>query len=174
MIEFIHMSSEGSPGRPAPVSSEEFRHACGQFATGVTVATVVDAAGVPHGLTVSSFTSVSLEPPLVSICLGHAVGQIELFRQANYFGINILSEEQRPLSDRFARRGHDRFSDVSWTPGTTGVPLIDDVLAAIECRIEQRIPVGDHDIFVGLMVATRVVEAGPLLHFAGAYRKLHR
>ena len=77
MIEFIHMSSEGFPGRLAPVSStEEFRHACGQFATGVTIATVTDPQGVPHGLTVSSFTSVSLEPPLVSICLGHAVSLI--------------------------------------------------------------------------------------------------
>jgi flavin reductase (DIM6/NTAB) family NADH-FMN oxidoreductase RutF len=172
MIEFIHMSSEGFPGRPAPVTSEEFRRACGRFATGVTIATVMDSQGVPHGLTVSSFTSVSLSPPLVSICLGHAVSLIDLFREANYFGINILTESQRHLSDRFARKGHDRFQGVAWNPGETGVPLIVDVLAAIECQVEQRIPVGDHDIFVGRMMATRVAEAAPLLHFAGAYRKL--
>jgi flavin reductase (DIM6/NTAB) family NADH-FMN oxidoreductase RutF len=173
MIEFIHMSSEGFPGRPGAVTSEEFRHACGRFATGVTIATVMDSEGVPHGLTVSSFTSVSLAPPLVSICLGHAVSLIELFRASNHFGINILTEGQRPLSDHFARKGHDRFEGVSWTPGETGVPLIYDVLAAIECQVEQRIPVGDHDIFVGRMVAMRVTEGAPLLHFASGYRKLH-
>jgi flavin reductase (DIM6/NTAB) family NADH-FMN oxidoreductase RutF len=173
MIEFIHMSSEGFPGRRAAVGSEEFRHACGRFATGITVATVMDSDGVPHGLTVSSFTSVSLDPPLVSICLGHEVSSIDLFRAANYFGINILTEAQRSLSDHFARKGHDRFQGVAWTAGETGVPLIYDVLAAIECQVEQRIPVGDHDVFVGRMVATRVTEAAPLLHFAGGYRKMH-
>ena len=172
MIEFIHMSSEGFSGRPAPVSSEEFRRACGRFATGVTVATVLDAGGVPHGLTVSSFTSVSLSPPMVSICLGHGVSLIEMFRAATCFGINILAGSQRHLAERFARKGHDRFQGVAWTPGETGVPLIDDALAAIECRVEQRIPVGDHDILVGRMVATRVAEDAPLLHFAGGYRKL--
>jgi flavin reductase (DIM6/NTAB) family NADH-FMN oxidoreductase RutF len=84
MIEFIHMSSEGVPGRPAPVSSEEFRRACGRFATGVTIATVFDAEGTPHGLTVSSFTSVSLIPPLVSICLGHAVSLIDTFPRRQF------------------------------------------------------------------------------------------
>src|ERR1035438_5214275 len=172
MIEFIHMSSEGFPGRPAPVTSEEFRRACGRFATGVTVATVLDSQGVPHGLTVSSFTSVSLSPPLVSICLGHAVSLIDTFRASNVFGINILADYQRDLSERFSRKGHDRFQGVAWTPGETGVPLIDGALAAIECRVEQRIPVGDHDILVGRMVATRVAEDAPLLHFAGGYRKL--
>jgi flavin reductase (DIM6/NTAB) family NADH-FMN oxidoreductase RutF len=173
MIEFIHMSSEGFPGRPAPVSSEEFRRACGRFATGVAVATVLDAQGVPHGLTVSSFTSVSLSPPLVSICLGHAVSLIDTFRASSLFGINILAENQRVFSERFARKGHDRFEGVAWTPGETGVPLIADVLAAIECRVEQRIPAGDHDIFVGRMVACHVTEGAPLLHFASGYRKLH-
>jgi flavin reductase (DIM6/NTAB) family NADH-FMN oxidoreductase RutF len=123
-------------------------------------------------LTVSSFTSVSLLPPLVSICLGHAVSLIEIFRASSYFGINILAESQRHLSERFARKGHDRFQGISWTPGETGVPLIDEVLAAIECQVEQRIPAGDHDILVGRIVATRVAEDAPLLHFAGGYRKL--
>jgi flavin reductase (DIM6/NTAB) family NADH-FMN oxidoreductase RutF len=173
MIEFIHMSSEVFPGCPAPVSSEDFRRACGRFATGVTVATVLDAEGLPHGLTVSSFASVSLEPPLVSICLGHAVSLIDQFRASSFFGINVLAEDQRPVSERFARKGQDRFRGVPWTSGETGVPLIDGVLAAIECQVEQRIPVGDHDIFVGRMVATRVTEGAPLLHFSGAYRKLH-
>ena len=159
--------------RPAPVSSEEFRRVCGRFATGVTVATIIDAEGQPHGLTVSSFTSVSLAPPLVSICLGHAVSLMDLFRASNSFGINILAEDQRLLSERFARKGQDRFQGVAWIPGDTGVPLIDGALAAIECQVEQRIPVGDHDIFVGRTVATHVSDGAPLVHFSGGYRKLH-
>jgi len=174
MIEFIYMSSEAFPGRPAPVASEEFRRACGRFATGVTIATVLDGRGAAHGLTVSSFTSASLSPPLVSICLGHSVSAIDLFRASNYFGINILSEDQRGLAERFARKGHDRFQGVVWSRGETGAPLISGVLAAIECRVEQRIPVGDHDIFVGRVVATQVAEGAPLLYFASGYRKLDR
>ncbi len=172
MIEFIHMSSEVFPGRAAPVSSEEFRRACGRFPTGVTIATVLDANSQPHGLTVSSFTSVSLEPPLISICLGHAVSLIDTFRAASFFGINVLGEEQQSLSELFARKGQDRFQGIAWTPGENGAPLIDGVLAAIECQVEQRIPVGDHDILIGRMVATRVRDGAPLLHFSGAYRKL--
>ena len=172
MIEFIYMSSEGFTGRAAPVSSQEFRAACGRFATGVTIATVLDSERQPHGLTVSSFTSVSLDPPLISICLGHAVSAIDLFRASNYFGINILSEDQRGLAERFARKAHDRFQGVEWSRGETGAPLISGVLAAIECRVEQRIPVGDHDIFVGRMVASQVAEGAPLLYFASGYRKL--
>ena len=173
MIEFIHMSSEVFPGCPAAVSSEEFRRACGRFPTGVTIATVLDAEGYPHGLTVSSFTSVSLAPPLISICLGHAVSLIDTFRAAGFFGINILADNQQSLSESFARKGHDRFQDVSWTPGENGAPLLDGVLAAIECQVDRRIPVGDHDIFVGRMVGARVRDGAPLIHFAGAYRKLH-
>src|ERR1700679_1929950 len=115
MIRFIHMSSEGFPTGLPSISSDEFRRACGRFATGVTIATVSDADGVPHGLTVSSFTSVSLDPPLVSICLGHAVSLLDTFRAANFFGINILAEKQEALSQHFARKGHDRFQGVAWT-----------------------------------------------------------
>ena len=106
------MSSEGFGGEAALLTSEEFRRACGRFATGITIATVSDAQGTPHGLTVNSFTSVSLDPPLVSICLGHAVSLIEIFRAATYFGINVLAENQRALSERFARRGEDRFEGI--------------------------------------------------------------
>ena len=173
MIEFIHMSSEVFTTRPDAVSSEEFRNACGRFPTGVTIATVFDAEGQPHGLTVSSFVSVSLTPPLISICLGHAVSLIDTFRASKHFGINVLAEEQQELSDRFARRGYDRFQGIPWSRGQFEVPLIEGVLAAIELRVEQRIPVGDHDLFVGRMLATHVRDGAPLVHFRGAYRKLH-
>lgn len=151
------------------VSPDVFRRACGRFATGVAVATVLDPQGAPHGLTVSSFTSVSLDPPLVLICLGHDVSVIQYFRDAAYFGINVLGEEQRELSERFARKGFDRFNGLPWEPGATGVPLIPGALAAMECAAEQRVPSGDHDIFVGRMVAAKTGEGNPLLYFESRY-----
>ena len=167
------MSSERHPGQRAAVTSEEFRRACGRFATGVTIASVLDSKGVPHGLTVSSFTSVSLDPPLILICLGHEVSAIHHFRTATHFGINILAENQRALSDRFARKGKDRFDGVAWQPGVTGVPLLPGVLAAIECAVHRIVPMGDHDILVGEMIHAQVYEGEPLLHFSGRYREGH-
>src|ERR1051326_5326605 len=120
-----------SSKRPA-VSSEQFRLACGRFATRVTIASVLDSNGTPHGLKVNSFSSVSLHPPLILICLGHAVTMIDAFREAKHFGLSVLSEEQRAVSERFARKGHDRFNGTKWYAGETGVPLLSDSLAAME------------------------------------------
>ena len=156
----------------AAVTSEEFRRACGRFATGIAIASVLDAGGWPHGLTVNSFTSVSLEPPLILVSLGHAVTAIAHFRASNYFGINVLSAEQQPLSDRFARKGQDRFDGLAWRRGVTGVPLLPGVLAAIECAVYRIVPMGDHDLFIGEMMHVSVGEGDPLLYFASSYRRL--
>lgn len=154
------------------VTSEEFRRACGRFATGVTIATVFDQKGIPHGLTVSSFTSVSLHPPLLLICLGHEVTVIEAFRAAQYFGINVLSGAQQKLSEHFARKGHDRFVGLEWERGESSVPMLPGAIAAIECRTHDRITSGDHDIFIGEMLRGKVHEGEPLIYFASRYRKL--
>jgi flavin reductase (DIM6/NTAB) family NADH-FMN oxidoreductase RutF len=166
------MSSEGVVSQKVAVSSEEFRRACGRFATGVAIAAVTDESGIPHGLTVSSFTSVSLEPPLILICLGHAVTNIEEFRRSRYLGLSFLSEEQRPLSDRFARKGHDRFDGVAWYRGETGAPLITGALGAMECGAYQRLTSGDHDIFVTEVMHTVVRDGSPLINYASRYRSL--
>lgn len=166
------MSRDGVNGPPKAVSSDEFRRACGRFATGVTIASVVDDNGTAHGLTVSSFTSVSLEPPLLLICLGHEVTMIEAFRRASHFGISVLREQDRELSTRFATKGHERFNGIGWHRGTTGVPLIDCALAAFECSVHQRFTSGDHDILVGRVVEARVEDGPPLIYFASRYRKL--
>ena len=168
------MSSEALSGHLEPVTSDGFRRACGRFATGVSIATVLDASGAPHGLTVSSFTSVSLNPPLILICLGHKVTVIDAFRSAHFFGINVLGDGQQELSQRFARRGADRFDGLTWKAGDSGVPLIPGVLATMECRVYQRFLSGDHDILVGEMVRSHAVDGDPLIHFAGAYRTLER
>jgi len=166
------MSSEPAEGLSEALTSDVFRRACGRFATGVTIASVMDGAGTPHGLTVSSFTSVSLDPPLILICIGHQVTMIESFRAATHFGISVLSDEQRDLSESFARKGHDRFNGVKWHCGRSGVPLLEGALAAIECRVYQRFLSGDHDILVGLMLHAEIAEGTPLIYFASRYRTL--
>ena len=161
-----------SSGDLRAVTSDEFRRACGRFATGITIATVLDAQGMPHGLTVNSFSSVSLDPPLISICLGHAVTVIDAFRESKHFGINMLSDSQRELSDRFARKGQDRFEGIEWYRGETGAPLLRGVLAALECATRHRVTAGDHDVFIAEMVSAQVADGDPLVYYASRYRKL--
>jgi flavin reductase (DIM6/NTAB) family NADH-FMN oxidoreductase RutF len=166
------MSSEALRGRGGRVDGAQFRRACGRFPTGVAIASVLDDRGTPRGLTVSSFTSVSLDPPLILICLGHQVTEIDAFRASAHFGINVLAEGQRDFAERFSRKGQDRFDGLKWRRGKTGVPILAGVLAAIECAVRQRITAGDHDIFVGEMVRARVAHGTPLIHFASHYRRL--
>jgi flavin reductase (DIM6/NTAB) family NADH-FMN oxidoreductase RutF len=166
------MSSERATREAAPVSSDEFRRACGRFATGVAIAGAMDANGVPHGLTVNSFSSVSLEPPLILICLGHAIARIDVFREARFFGLSVLRADQRDLSERFAERMDNRFDGLPWRRGETGAPLLDGVLAQIECATVRRVTAGDHDIFVAEMLAAEVYEGEPLIYYASTYREL--
>ncbi|MFY9726076.1 MAG: flavin reductase family protein [Bryobacteraceae bacterium] len=166
------MSSEGVGDRLQPVSGKDFRRACGRFSTGVTIASVVDRQGMPHGLTVSSFTSVSLDPPLVLIALAHSASVMDAFSNASFFAINVLAAGQRDLAERFALKGHDRFDGLAWHAGETGSPLLPGTLAEIECAIRQRFTAGDHDLFVGEMVRAVVRGGEPLLYFSGRYRGL--
>lgn len=166
------MSSE--PGVPLPIAvgEEEFKKACGRFATGVAVATVFDAAGAPHGITVNSFSSVSLHPPLVLIAIGHGARILRHFRPGRRFGLNVLREDQVDLSLHFARKGRDGFEDVPCERGDSGVPLIPSALAAMECEVAQVVTAGDHEIILGLMLRGAVREGRPLLYFAGRYHRM--
>jgi flavin reductase (DIM6/NTAB) family NADH-FMN oxidoreductase RutF len=165
-ISFRLMSSDPH------VDSTEFKRACGHFATGVAIASVRDASGTPHGLTVNSFTSVSLLPPLILISVGHEASVIGYFRKATHFGISVLAEDQRTLSDHFARKGHDRFDGVAWHEGALGVPLLDGALASMECSVFRQVPAGDHDLFLGEMRHARVRSGRPLIYYASRYRAL--
>jgi len=166
------MSSDSAPVHAAKLGSEEFRRACSRFATGITVASVLDASGMPLGLTVNSFSSVSLDPPLVLICLGHAVSIIDAFRESKHFGINVLDDSQQHLSERFARKGEDRFDGLEWYRGETGVPLLQGMLAVMECEVRERVTAGDHDIFVAEMVRAEAREGKPLIYYGSKYRVL--
>ena len=152
---------------------ELFRAVCGRFATGVAVAACLDEAGTPHGLTVNSFTSVSLDPPLVLVCLDRKVQSLRAFERAPGFSINILRAEQQELSRRFSSVVEDRFENLAWRRGThTGSPLFDEALGVFECRREQIVPAGDHLIFVGRVMEARCADGDPLLYFGGRYREL--
>ena len=151
-----------------------FRTVLGRFASGITVITVVDAAGRDHGMTVSAFSSVSLDPPLVLVCIDNDATMAPVMDQATTFAVNILSEEQTALSQRFASRIDDRFAEVACTHGAHGTALLDGALATLECRVVQRIPAGDHVIVLGAVEQAAAHEGAPLLYFRSGYAQLTR
>lgn len=149
------------------------RDALGCFATGVTVVTTLDEAGQPVGLTANSFSSVSLGPPLILFCLARSSANVERFRQAAHFAINVLHIGQQPTSGVFARSG-DRFQDVAWEAWDTGVPILSGALASFECATDQIVEAGDHLVIIGRVTRARFEpRRDPLLYFRGKYRRLH-
>lgn len=166
------MSSKPAARALARVEPAHFRRTCARFPSGVTILTVLDRHGAPHGMTASSFTSVSLSPPLVLVCVDHRATVMKHLRRAEHIGINVLSEGQHELSARFARPGEDRFEGVTWTPGRRGVPLIPGVLAWFECAIHQMVDAGDHSILIAQVLHAEHRDGRPLVYFGSAYHKL--
>ena len=151
---------------------EDFRRACGHFVTGVCVLTACTPDGVPHGLTVNSFSSLSLDPPLVMAAIAHSSNQLMGFDRSEYFAVNILCEHQRHLSLHFSKRQDGRFNGIGWKPGQTGAPVFEEVLGVIECRAMHKFDAGDHRVLVGEAVAAHVHEGRPLLFFQSTYASL--
>ena len=151
------------------VDASTFRKALGCFVTGVTVVTARDSGGLPHGFTANSFTSVSLDPPLVLVCVGDAVQSLEVFRACEGFAINILAESQQEISDTFATEGPDRFAEVRWRAGSRGSPILEGCVAFLECVPWRRIEAGDHMILVGRVLAFEQSVRRPLAYFRGSY-----
>jgi flavin reductase (DIM6/NTAB) family NADH-FMN oxidoreductase RutF len=164
-------SSEINLASPS-LEPRQFRRVCSRFASGVTVLNVVDSAGVTHGMTASSFTAVSLDPPLILVCVSSGTRFLEACKSVEHFGVNILDETQRALSERFAGSGYDRFDGVNWTPGATGVPLFPGVLATMECARFGTFTAGDHEILIGKVLHANWREGEPLIHFGSQYRAL--
>lgn len=155
-----------------PISKDEFRQSLGRFASGVTVVTTRDADGRPKGLTVSAFCSLSLDPPLVLICIDKNAESHPAFHQSGVFVVNLLADDQEFLSRQFSTATDDRFAGVAYQPGLDGVPVLDGALANLQCRLVHSYDGGDHTIFVGQIEATTVREGSPLLYFRGRYRHL--
>lgn len=157
------------PDAATILDPRELRRAFGAFPTGVTICATIDAHGEPVGFTANSFTSVSLDPPLLLVCLSSAASSFEAFRDAGRFGVSVLGAAQREASTVFATRGADKFASVAWTPRRTGAPLIDGAVAWFDCETDRILPAGDHAILLGRVVAFDWTRDAPLGYCRGAY-----
>ncbi|MGW7516952.1 flavin reductase family protein [Streptomyces sp. NPDC054796] len=178
-------TSEAAPAAPAsaatptatpasaatPVAARRFRSIAGRFTTGVVAVTARRASdGAPVGLAVNSFTSVSLEPPLILFCVARTSTSWPDVRSADRFCVNILGEGQRMLSTRFATSGAEKFSGVPWTPSPGGAPVLDGSIGWIECSVEEEITAGDHTVVLARVHDLDASEEdSPLVFFRGLY-----
>ncbi|MGD9604216.1 MAG: flavin reductase family protein [Gammaproteobacteria bacterium] len=157
------------------LSPENFRKACGFWATGVSIVTTRDADHTPFGLTMNAVTSLSLTPPLFVICVDNKSDTLEPMKRSGVFCINVLSAGQQDLSNRFAKKGQDKFDGVGFERGATGAPMLDGRLMAIDCQVTAVHPGGDHHIFVGEVRGISLPpseDLQPLLYYRGRYGAL--
>ena len=152
--------------------SRRFRNSLGMFATGITVVITRTPAGEPIGLTVNSFNSVSLDPPLIVWSLANDLPSRALFEACEYYAINVLAEDQADLSQRFASRLEDKFAGLEFDTGAGGVPLLQGCCARFQCRNTVRHEGGDHVVFISEVVDFDREARPPLIYFGGAYRQL--
>jgi flavin reductase (DIM6/NTAB) family NADH-FMN oxidoreductase RutF len=142
------------------------------FATGVAVLTTRARDGEPHGLTINSFSSISLNPPLVMVAVALDCTALKHFEDSGFYAVNILRESQRDLSIRFAEYPEGRFTGVGWAAGVTGSPVIEGVLGFLECRTTQAMDVGDHRVLIGEAVEVGISDGRPLVFFGSEYTRL--
>ncbi|WP_329242039.1 flavin reductase family protein [Streptomyces canus] len=166
-----HRAASVLQPEPALVDPQALRSVCAHWATGVTVITT--GTGRTVGLTVNSFTSVSLDPALILVCIHKDSGELPVFRRTGAFAVNILAADQEELCRSFASR-HTRHSvEADTRPGITGVPVLSDALAYLECRIDREVDGGDHVIVIGEVIDLAVQrEEGPLTFFRNTFHRL--
>lgn len=152
--------------------NRKFRQCLGKFATGVTVVSCRDARAEPCGITANSFSSVSLDPPLVLWNIAKVSRSLDAYLDAVFFAINILTSNQRAMSSHFARSEANLFDGIEYDESPRGVPLLRDTLASLECRTQETHDCGDHHIIIGEVVDYRVGAGEPLIFFSGDYSKL--
>jgi flavin reductase (DIM6/NTAB) family NADH-FMN oxidoreductase RutF len=159
-----------------PITSQLFRRVLGHFATGITVVTVEREPGHVHGMTANSFTSVSLQPPLVSICVDEESRLLSFLKTQRRFGVSILKDSQQALSGHFATGEQSPEADARlgiryrWTP--SGIPVLEDALAQLTCNVVSQYVAGDHTIFLGEVESAGVADGQPLLYYRSQYRTL--
>jgi flavin reductase (DIM6/NTAB) family NADH-FMN oxidoreductase RutF len=154
------------------ISNDEFKAALGSFASGVTVVTTKDLTGKLHGLTVSAFSSVSMNPPLILVCILKTTGSYSSFEESKGFVVNILGESQRQISNHFASHLDDKFSGQNYELNEIGLPILADCLVNLECTLKHSYDAGDHTIFVGEIKRAESKRGKPLVYSQGNYRKL--
>ena len=156
------------------ISPDEFRHTLSHFASGVTVITACDRDGRPTGLTASAFTSVSLNPPLILVCVDHKSQSYPALVAGKVFAVNVLCHDQEHVSRRFATtKIENKFEGVPFSLSQMGLPLLDNALAHLECATVNVHIEGDHSIFVGRVESVRTGSGLPLVYYRGRYDRLH-
>lgn len=154
------------------IEKAAFKQILGSFAAGVTVITTVGSDGTAYGLTATAFTSVSLEPPLILVCIDKRSESNTQIPASGKFAVSFLAEGQDALSNQFAKSGIDKFAGVATVTGALGVPYLRDALAILECTTVQAVDAGDHTVFIGQVEAGSATELSPLLYYRGQYRRL--
>ena len=152
--------------------SKDLRRVMSQFATGITVVTTLDRSGVPAGMTANSFASVSLDPPLILLCVDQHIEFFRVITEADHFCVNFLTAAQESLSRQFATRGIDKFAGVEYEAGKTGVPVLRGTLGHVECSRYELLPGGDHIIVLGKVEFLNCAGGEPLMYFGSRYRLL--
>jgi (E)-2-((N-methylformamido)methylene)succinate hydrolase len=152
-----------------PVEPREFRTALGHFATGVTVISTTEPDGTPRGFTANSFTSVSLDPPLVLVCIARSAASLDVFRETSGFTVSILEEGQKAVSGLFATRRPDKFDVADWREGKGGMPVIGGALAWFECAPHESVEAGDHIVLIGRVIDFGTGPGRPLGYYRGSY-----
>lgn len=160
------------------ISMDQFRDTMRMFPAGVTLITTRTADGMSHGMTASSFTSVSADPPLISVAIDRQTTMSSLLLvQTDVFAVNVLAEDQEHLSSRFAFvKDEDRFAEGAWTSAATGAPVLENALTWLDCRVHFRQQAGSHNIFIGKVIESAVVRPDdrPLLYWNRDYHQLGR
>jgi len=170
------MPGSGPPGgidqahAGRPVSAEDFRCLIGRFTTGVTIVTTLDR-GVRYGTTASALSSVSLEPPMLLVCMNHSSETGKAITRRGYFAVSVLGEDQGGIALNFARKGSD-FGQYATKPGRRGCPLLVDTLACFECRVAGAVDAGTHTILIGAVEAAAGRAGMPLAYFCGQFGRL--
>jgi flavin reductase (DIM6/NTAB) family NADH-FMN oxidoreductase RutF len=154
------------------IANDEFRAALSRFPSGVTVVTTKDADGKLHGLTVSAFCSVSMNPPLILVCILKTTGSYSSFEESKAFVVNILDESQQQISNHFASHLDDKFAGQNYQLNETGLPILADCLVNLECSLKHSYDGGDHTIFVGEIEKATISDGKPLLYWCGKYREI--
>ncbi|NHD19344.1 MULTISPECIES: flavin reductase family protein [unclassified Actinopolyspora] len=165
---------EDTPEHTAPeaLDPQRFRDALARFPSGVTVVTTRDQHGQPYGLTASAFTSVSLDPPLVSFCLAHSAACHPVFAGSDAFTVNVLAVQDTDLALRFARQGEDKFADKRMHGTREGAPTVADALAVLDCSVYARHPAGDHTILLGEVQQAQVRDGDPLVLWGKTFQRV--
>lgn len=151
------------------IDPSEFRRILGHWVTGVAVVASTTESGDPCGFTANAFTSLSLEPPLVLVCVDRAADSLAGIRDTGRFTVNVLGSEDERLARHFAADSDAKFDGVAWSTAITGAPVLEDALAWVDCRVANEVAGGDHVIFIGEVVGGDAIDGEPLIFYRGGY-----